>query len=381
MAIISKYLATLLLCATALAAPAPEPTAAPNPADALAKRATTCTFSGSSGYLSASASKTSCSTIILSALSVPSGVTLNLEKLNEGTTVIFRGKTVFGFAEWEGSLVSVSGNKITVKGDPSSVLDGQGALYWDGLGGSGGKIKPKFFKANNLNDSVIDGITILNAPKNSFSLNRVYNLVVKNIYINDKAGTTSGLGHNTDGFNINNADGVFITNVTVYNQDDCMNVNTGQNILMTKSFCSGGHGLSIGSVANGAVVRNVTYDTITMEKSQQAVRIKTNSGAVASVSDITYRNIKINGGTTTGIVDYGIIVDQSYGGTKNSPTNGVTINGFTLENVTGTVPSDAINIQIQCGVGSCSNFKWTNVKVTGGKTSTNCMNVPAGISC
>ncbi|KAF3904407.1 Polygalacturonase-3 [Orbilia brochopaga] len=379
MAIFSKFVAAALLCASALAAPAPAPTAGPDLENALAKRATTCTFSGSKGHSSASVSKTSCSTIILSALAVPSGVTLNLEGLKDGTTVIFRGHTTFGYKEWEGSLVSVSGNKITVKGESGSVLDGQGALYWDGQGGSGGKIKPKFFKANNLVDSTLDGITILNAPKNSFSLNRVTNLVVKNILIDDKAGAS--LGKNTDGFNINNADGVFITNVNVYNQDDCMNVNTGQNILMTNSFCSGSHGLSIGSVADGAVVRNVTYDTITVEKSQQAVRIKTNSGATASVSDITYRNIKINGGTTTGIVDYGIIVDQSYGGTKNSPTNGVKIDNFVLDNVTGTVPSDAINIQIQCGVGSCTNFHWTNVKVTGGKKSTNCMNVPAGVSC
>ncbi|KAK6544800.1 hypothetical protein TWF694_001482 [Orbilia ellipsospora] len=380
MVFLSKFTAALLLCATALAAPAPEPTAAPNLDHALAKRATTCTFTGSSGYLSASASKTSCSTIIISALSVPSGVTLNLEKLNEGTTVIFRGHTTFGYAEWEGSLVSISGKKIKILGDSGSVLDGQGALYWDGLGGSGGKIKPKFFKANNLNDSIIDGITILNAPKNSFSLNKVYNLTVQNILIDDRAG--DALGKNTDGFNIGNVDGVYLNHLTVYNQDDCMNVNSGQNILMTNSVCTGGHGLSIGSVADGAVVRNVTYDTITMNRSQQSVRIKTNSGAVASVSDITYRNIKIVGaGGPSSYVDYGIIVDQTYGGTKNVPTNGVLINNFVLTNVTGTVPSDAINVQIQCGVGSCTNFHWTNVKVTGGKTSTNCMNVPAGISC
>jgi hypothetical protein len=66
-----------------LAAPAPAPTAAPD----LEKRATTCTFSGSSGASLASKSKTSCSTIILSALAVPSGVTLDLTDLNKGTTV------------------------------------------------------------------------------------------------------------------------------------------------------------------------------------------------------------------------------------------------------------------------------------------------------
>ncbi|KAF3100957.1 hypothetical protein EYR41_002334 [Orbilia oligospora] len=381
MAILSRFLTILLVCAaSALAAPAPEPTAAPNLEDALAKRATTCTFSGTDGHLSASASKTSCSTIVISDMAVPSGVTLNLEKLKEGTTVIFKGRTTFGYSEWEGSFISISGNKLTIKGDPGSVLDGQGALWWDGLGGGGGKTKPKFFKANNLNDSIIDGITILNAPKNSFSLNRVNNLIVKNILIDDRDGDTLG-GHNTDGFNVNNADGVFITNVRVYNQDDCMNVNTGRNIVMTNSFCSGSHGLSIGSIADGAVVKNVTFENIVVEKSQQAIRIKTVSGAVASVSDITYRNIRINGGNVTDVVDYGIIVDQSYGGTKNSPTNGVNITNFVLENVYGSVPSDAVRVQVQCGTSTCTGFRWTNVGITGGKKSTKCINVPAGISC
>jgi hypothetical protein len=80
----------LLLGAAALAvaapAAAPEPTAAPDLND-LKKRATTCTFSGSAGASSASKSKTSCSTIIISAVAVPSGVTLDLTGLNEGTHV------------------------------------------------------------------------------------------------------------------------------------------------------------------------------------------------------------------------------------------------------------------------------------------------------
>jgi hypothetical protein len=183
--------------------PAPVVTPAPRLEDAVVPRAaaasSACTFSGSLGYSSASVSKASCSTIVLSSLQVPGGKTLDLEKLNDGTVVIFEGTTTFGYAEWEGSLFSVSGNKITVKGNPGSVLDGQGALYWDGQGGSGGVTKPKFFKANHLNDSVVDGITIRNAPKNSFSLNYVYNLTVKDVTVDDKDGTA--LGKNTDAFN------------------------------------------------------------------------------------------------------------------------------------------------------------------------------------
>ena len=90
----------------------------------------------------------------------------------------------------------------------------------------------------------------------------------------------------------------------MWNQDDCMNVNSGTNIHWTNGFCSGGHGLSIGSVPNGAVVRNITFENTVLEKQQQSVRIKTVSGAVATVSDIYYRNITINGGTSYGISEY-----------------------------------------------------------------------------
>lgn len=77
-------LAGLALCSSvALAAPAPAPTAAAK----LENRATTCTFSGSNGAASASKSKTSCATIVLSNVAVPSGTTLDLTGLNEGTKV------------------------------------------------------------------------------------------------------------------------------------------------------------------------------------------------------------------------------------------------------------------------------------------------------
>lgn len=231
-------------------------------------------------------------------------------------------------------------------------------------------------QANNLNDSLLDSITIRNAPRNSFSLNYVNNLTVKDITVDDKDGDE--LGKNTDAFNINNADGVLITGAKVWNQDDCVAINSGKNIVFTNGFCSGGHGLSIGSIGGQTVnvVQNVTFSDSIMEKSQQSVRIKTISGATGTVDGITYRNIAMSGGD-----DYGIIVMQSYNGVDGEPTNGVSISNFVLQNVTGKVDSDAVNIYIECGEGSCSDWTWTDVSVTGGKDSNDCMNVPDGISC
>lgn len=76
------------LAASAMAVPMPAPTPAPDLSKAkAAKRATSCTFSGSDGYSLASVSQKSCSTIVLSALTVPSGVTLDLSDLEDDTTV------------------------------------------------------------------------------------------------------------------------------------------------------------------------------------------------------------------------------------------------------------------------------------------------------
>jgi polygalacturonase len=158
--------------------------------------------------------------------------------------VTFQGHTTWAYAEWEGSLFSISGNNITIKGAPGHVLDGQGHLWWDTLGGGGGVTKPKFFKANNLNDSVLDSINVQNAPKNFFSINYVNNLLVTDVICNNTAGDElqdgKTLGHNTDAFDINNADGVVIQNARVFNQDDCVAVNSGQNVLFKDGLCSGG---------------------------------------------------------------------------------------------------------------------------------------------
>lgn len=85
---IAITLSTLLLSAGALvsALPAADAAAAPAPTKAaqLKDRAASCTFTDAAA---ASKSKTSCSTIVLSNIAVPSGTTLDMTKLNDGTTV------------------------------------------------------------------------------------------------------------------------------------------------------------------------------------------------------------------------------------------------------------------------------------------------------
>ncbi|PYI33531.1 polygalacturonase 1 [Aspergillus indologenus CBS 114.80] len=363
--------------ARVLASPAPPAITAPPTAEEIAKRATTCTFSGSNGASSASKSKTSCSTIVLSDVAVPSGTTLDLTKLNDGTHVIFSGETTFGYEEWTGPLISVSGTDLTITGASGHSINGDGSRWWDGEGGNGGKTKPKFFAAHSLTSSVISGLKIVNSPVQVFSVAGSESLTLTDITIDNADGDDNG-GHNTDAFDIGTSTYVTITGATVYNQDDCVAVNSGENIYFSGGYCSGGHGLSIGSVGGRSdnTVKNVTFVDSTIINSDNGVRIKTNIDTTGSVSAITYKDI-----TLTSIAKYGIVVQQNYGDTSSTPTTGVPITDLVLDNVHGSVASSGTNILIACGSGSCSDWRWTDVSVSGGKTSSKCTNVPSGVSC
>jgi polygalacturonase len=133
-------LATVALAATSVIA-------------APAKR-DSCTFTNAADAIK---NKKSCSTITLNNVEVPAGTTLDLTNLQKGTNVIFKGTTTFGYKEWKGPLVSISGDHITVDGT-GATLDGDGSRWWDTKGTNGGKDKPKFFYAHKMTNSVIKGI-------------------------------------------------------------------------------------------------------------------------------------------------------------------------------------------------------------------------------
>ncbi|KAL0467812.1 glycoside hydrolase family 28 protein [Neurospora intermedia] len=339
------------------------------------KASSSCTFSGSTGFDLLNKGHSSCQEIVISDLQVPAGKTLSLDKLNPGTTVTFSGKTTFPYTSsgFAGPLLSISSSsKLTIRGLSSSVLYGSGEKYWDGLGQKGPIKKPKFFQVHNLENSVIEGVTILNAPVQVMSINGCKNLTVTGFTLDNKAGDGDWKagkgGRNTDAFDIGSSSNVVIDGAKVYNQDDCVAINSGTDITFRNGLCSGGHGLSIGSVGGRSdnTVKNVLFENSVIANSENGARIKTNYGTTGVVSNITYRNVKLQN-----ITKYGIKVDQSYGSSsKNaSPTNGVPITGFTLSNVTGNVLSSGTNIFINCGDGSCKRFAWNQVDIKGGKKS------------
>ncbi len=113
-------------------------------------------------------------------------------------------------------------------------------------------------------NSVIQNLYIQNYPTHCFSISSCSNVVMTNIVLNNSAGDapnaiSSGLpaAHNSDGFDISTSSNFLVTDSTILNQDDCVAITSGNNITVSNLYCSGGHGMSIGSVG-GKSNNNVT---------------------------------------------------------------------------------------------------------------------------
>ncbi|KAL1600515.1 hypothetical protein SLS60_006901 [Paraconiothyrium brasiliense] len=336
-------------------------------------------------YADVNATIASCTDITLSNILVPSGQTLDLTKLKTGATVTFAGKTSFEYYDGNIDLIKVAGTDITITAESDAIIDGNGQAWWDGLGSNGGISKPNHFitvsKANGA--SVIKDLYIQNWPVHCFSISNCNGLSIYNITLNNTAGDapnnrSDGLAaaHNSDGFDLSSCNNVTLRDSWVRNQDDCVAVTSGDNITVRNMYCDGGHGLSIGSVGGKSNnnVTNILFEDSKVLNNQNGARIKTNSETTGYIAGITYRNIELSNITT-----YGIDIQQDYlnGGPTGEPTNGVIIKNITMENIHGTVTGKAKEYYILCGDGSCSDFTFNNISITGG-TNSSCNFHPEG---
>ncbi|KAL7413032.1 glycoside hydrolase [Mrakia frigida] len=309
-----------------------------------------------------------CTTISISPFTVPDKTIFDLTGLLTGTVVNLLGNVnVCGKTPWaDGPCFSISGTSITFNGG-GYTFNGNGASFWDTLGSNGGVDKPKMFSVTM--SGTFKDLHVANSPRHVFSIGNKAALTISNVNIDNTAGNTlSGgktLGHNTDCFDVS-ASSVTISKCTCNNQDDCLAINSGSNIVFTGNKCIGGHGISIGSIATGKVVSTVSIIGNTVTDSTNGLRIKTVSGATgASVTGVSYTS-----NVVSGISDYGVVIQQDYlnGGPTGTPTNGVTIKDINfVSGNTVAVDSGAKEVYVLCGTGSCTGtWNWSGLKVSGG---------------
>jgi polygalacturonase len=90
-------------------------------------------------YSEIAAAAANCTNIVLRDIYAPPNSTIDLTKLKAGAVVTFQGRTTFGFTNSSSfSPMILGGNHVTITSAPGAVIDGNGTLYWDGLGSNGG---------------------------------------------------------------------------------------------------------------------------------------------------------------------------------------------------------------------------------------------------
>ncbi|GAW00933.1 polygalacturonase [Lentinula edodes] len=320
-----------------------------------AKRAT-CTVDS----VSTASDLTDCTSVVITAFEVPAGDTVTI-KAASGASIEMTGSVEFAFTSTSGPLWTFDTTDATFTGNGFS-FKGNGELYWDGEGTSGGTTKPhpliKFEGSGSFTDLIIK-----DSPAHAISVGTTGTSSFTNILVDNLDGAS--LGANTDGFDVSASDVTFSGN-TVYNQDDCVAINSGSNIVFENNFCSGGHGISIGSIATGKTVSGVTISGNTVTESMYGMRIKVDSDATdASVSDVTY-----SGNTISANDKYGFLISQSYSEDFGTPGTGSTISdiNFTGSKTTVTTSGNYPRVGVDCG--KCTGtWNWAEIDATGGESS------------
>ncbi|KAG6615599.1 polygalacturonase [Phytophthora cinnamomi] len=314
-----------------------------------------------------------CDTIIVDSLRVPAGVMLNLTNLQDNTKVSFQGTSTFGPKLWSGPLVNLKGNNITVTGP--GTLDGQGAWYWP----QGQKVKkPVFFNILEANHSTLSGFTLLNMPYRTFSIYYSNYTTITGLTLNSSAG--DGVAKNTDGFDLLGNDHFTITKNRVYNQDDCLAMQSSTNIVFSDNYCCGSHGISIGSLGgpvlnSSTTVNGLTVTGNTIVNSTNGIRIKTIIGLKGLVTNAVYTNNTLINVTNAIVVhsDY----NKTQGGYAGKPTSLVKITNIKIDGLKGT----AKNLyDIVANPDVVSDWWFTNIDVTASSNG-NCTGEPSNVPC
>ncbi|KAH9851064.1 endo-polygalacturonase PG1 [Lenzites betulinus] len=310
-----------------------------------------------------------CTTVNINSFTVPAGETFNLD-LADGTTVNMQGDVTFAVKNWDGPLFQVSGKSITFNGN-GHTFDGNGPSYWDGQGGNGGVTKPAPMMKIKISGTYTN-VKVLNSPARVYSVSNPAPLTMSQLTIDDSAGDApnsksdgAAAGHNTDGFDVSTTD-LTIEDSTIHNQDDCLAINKGSNIVFQRNTCTGGHGISVGSIDSDVTVSGIVISGNTITNNDQALRIKTKAAATSS----TVTNITYSGNTGTGLRQFGVLIDQSYPDTLGTPGTGVKLSVVNFVGATNNlaVNSDAERVAVNCGSGACTGtWDWSALKVTGGK--------------
>ncbi|KAF1999965.1 glycoside hydrolase family 28 protein [Amniculicola lignicola CBS 123094] len=309
-------------------------------------------------------------------------------KVSDDTT-FWNGKTAII------SISAISGAQLrSLTG--SGLLDGNGQAAWDLFATDSTFKRPTFVLITKASKNIaVSNLKVKNPPNVFFSNNADSANIAYSSLTLTAVSSSSNLPKNTDGFDVGPATYTTFKNISVSNNDDCIAFKRGANYVTVDGItCKGSHGLSVGSVGGSqgvtdtvqniyvtnavmgtstkavgiklypggsfygsAIVRNITFDGVTVSSSDYAAQIQSCYNAAnaascaanpstAQLTDIYFKNFK---GTTS--TKYGTTIANI-----NCPAAGtcnVYFSGWTVVPPSGTAKYLCANIDSTPGV-TCS---------------------------
>jgi polygalacturonase len=196
-----------------------------------------------------------------------------------------------------------------------------------------------------------------------------------------------GADNLVDGWDIYRSSNVAVTNSYIINGDDCVSFKPNStNILVENLYCSGSHGISVGSLGEYAgtqdIVQNVLVKNITMVNAENGARIKAFGGSSSATStsgggngyaqNITFQDFHCE---ACGLP---IVIDQCYetsSSTCASYPSKVIISDIHYINVTGTSTSKEVVSLVCSDICQDITATGTNLVGTSGTSEYYCTNI------
>lgn len=298
---------------------------------------------------------------------------------------------------WKGkkAIISVS----NVKGAKmrsltgTGLIDGNGQAAWDKFASDKSYSRPTLHYITSSSENIaISNLRVKNAPNVFFSATKGTTGISYRDLSLSAVSSSSNLPKNTDGFDISSSY-TTLYNVTVSNDDDCVAFKPGANYVSIDTItCKGSHGLSVGSLGGGAgstdSVTNVYVKNANMQTSTKAVGIKLYPGGsshgTAVVRNVTWDGVTVSDCEYAAQIQSCYNEDASY--CSSNPSTG-TIEDVYFKNFKGTTSSKFAPTvaNINCPAkGSCDvHFEGWTVKPPSGSARYLCGNTKGdiGVTC
>jgi polygalacturonase len=317
-------------------------------------------------------------TFVTAPLLLKSHSTLDIEK---GATLLgspdhedYPKKIEFRGPGYQALIGAVDAEHVVITG--GGTIDGNGASWWAlartqkdaGVLGSPNS-RPRGIVFDHCRHVRIEGVTVQNAAYWQIVPYYSHDIVLRNLRI-----LADPHSPNTDAIDPFSSSNVTIDHVFADVGDDNIAIKSGmigspgpdapsRNITITDCQFEHGHGLSIGSeIAGGA--QNIHAERISFKGTDQGIRVKANRDRGADVSNISFKDITMDGVKTS------ILISEYYpkalptGEVEGAPIGRLTpfFHDITIENVT-SVNSDWAGVIIGLPESPVKNVVLTNVNI------------------